>query len=57
MSRRGNFHKDEEVDVAIREWSRMPKSDIHRDEMFELFLRWGSCFSMVGEIMLRSTDS
>lgn len=41
------FHEGEEVEVSIHEWPTMQVSDIARDGVLKLFVRWDRCCSVV----------
>jgi hypothetical protein len=40
---------NEQMELAVREWVRIPEADCYRDEIFKLVPRWGKCTNALGD--------
>jgi hypothetical protein len=47
------FQNNEEVEMAVGEWLRMPEPDFCRDGVFKLMTRWGKSFSVLADCVIK----
>jgi hypothetical protein len=43
------IHNNEEVETAVGKWLRMQETDLYRDGIFKLVLRWDKSINVLGD--------